>query len=119
MSTSQKLIKLLNQKDRTVSELASELGISRNSAHVQVSKLEAAGTIEKYRPDRQVGAGKPAFYYRVIAEKEDAFSTAYKPILSGLIQAIGLDASAEERLDLLEKKNLLTNNDAEKRYAWH
>ena len=102
MATSQKIINLLNRKAWTVSELAAELSISRNSVHLQVSRLEEAGAVEKFHRDQSVGAGKPAYYYRAAAGYEDTFSLAYKPVLSGLIQMLCRDLAEPDRVTLLE-----------------
>ncbi|MGH1365978.1 MAG: helix-turn-helix transcriptional regulator [Calditrichia bacterium] len=101
MNTSQKIINLLNRKERTVSELAKELGISRNSVHLQVSKLEATGIVKKFQAEHQSGAGKPARCYRVAGGKEDSFSSAHKPVLNGLIQTIA-ELPEQQRLKILE-----------------
>lgn len=102
MSTSHKIVNLLNRKEMTVSELANALGISRNSAHLQVSKLEAAGIVKKFHHEQPSSAGKPAYFYRTIAGNEDSFSSAYKPILNSLIQTISTDIPEAERIALLE-----------------
>ncbi len=101
MSTAQKILNLLNREPRTVSELAAELGISRNSTHVQVVGLEAAGALEKIPRRAEGRVGKPAFEYRTVARHEDAFSSAYKPLLGGLAEAIGACLSDEESGRLL------------------
>lgn len=102
MSTSHKILNLLNRKEMTVSELANVLGISRNSTHLQMSKLESAGIVEKFYPEQSSGAGKPAYFYRTTAGNEDAFSSAYKPVLNSLIQTISADLPEKERIALLE-----------------
>ncbi len=107
MITPQKITNLLNRQALTVSELAAALGISRNSVHVQISKLEAAGIVEKFRRTEQTGAGKPAHCYRLVACNEDAFSSAYKPILSTLVQTISTDLDEAGRKALLEKTGRL------------
>ena len=112
MDTPQKITDLLNRGSLTVNELATELGISRNSVHLQVSKLEAAGTIEKFRDDNPVGVGKPAYHYRTVAGGEDAFSTAHKSILDGLIQTISAELPEKERTKLLENAGRAIANGA-------
>lgn len=103
MTTPHKITNLLNRKELTVNELARELGISRNSVHLQVSKLEAAGIVEKFHRDQPSGAGKPAYVFRLVTGNEDSFSSAYKPVLSGLIETISADLPRKERTQLLEK----------------
>ena len=107
MNTSHKIINLLNRKDATVSQLATELGISRNSAHLQIVKLEAAGIVEKYYPEQQTGAGKPAHFFRVVTGREDTYSTAHHPILVGLVETIHNQLPEKDRAQLLENAGRL------------
>ena len=101
MSTDQRILNLLNREDLSVSELAARLGVSRNSAYVQISKLESAGAVVKVRRETARRVGKPASRYRTAARHEDTFSTAYKPVLSSLVHAIGDRLSEEDRVCLL------------------
>lgn len=105
-STQLKITDLLNREDLTVSELAGKLGISRNSVHLQISKLEASGVLEKYHADQQ-GVGKPAYRYRVVGGKEDSFSSAYKSVLSSLVQIISKTLPEKERVQILENAGRL------------
>ena len=104
--TQLKITDLLNREDLTVSELAGKLGISRNSVHLQISKLEAAGVLEKYHADQQ-GVGKPAYRYRVVGGKEDSFSSAYKSVLGSLVQIISDTLPETERVKILENAGRL------------
>ncbi len=108
MQTAQRILNLLNRKPLRVSELAEALGISRNSAYVQVTKLEAAGVIEKLRPashssETPSTVGKPAFRYRTAARHEDTYSAAYKTVLTSLIDTLGTRLDEEARRELLEQ----------------
>ena len=102
MSTSTKIINLLNRKAWTVNELAEKLSISRNAAHLQISKLEALGVIEKNMQRHPTGAGKPAYEYCTVAGKEDTYSSAYKPLLDVMMQTMGDDLTAKARKRLFE-----------------
>jgi len=102
MDTTSKITNLLNQQPLTIPELAAELGISRNSAHLQIRKLEAAGVVEKLDLQMPQGAGKPAYQYRTAAGGEDVHSSAYKPVLDNLVKTISANLSQDERLSLFE-----------------
>jgi len=102
MSTSSKITDLLNKVPLTIKEVATELGISRNSAHLQIRKLEAAGIVEKQEVRMSKAAGKPAYQYRTTAGNEDVHSVAYKPIMDMLIQTISTDLPESKRRKLLE-----------------
>lgn len=103
MATSNRIVNLLNRAPKTVSELADELEISRNSVHQQVSKLEAAGILEKIAPSQITGAGKPAYKYRTAPGREDSFSTAYKPVMDVIMQTLSEELPANSRIRFLEK----------------
>ncbi|MEM8489054.1 MAG: hypothetical protein AAF564_26140 [Bacteroidota bacterium] len=102
MDTARKITNLLNRKAATVTELAVALGISRNSAHLQVTKLETAGFIEKFLAENKSGVGKPAHHYRVKPGSEDAFSSAYKTIMVGMIEILGTELPETLRVNILE-----------------
>ena len=102
MCTANKITDLLNRQALTIPELAAELGISRNSTHLQVRKLEAAGVVEKLELQRSSSAGKPAYQYRTAVGGEDVHSSAYKPVLDSLVRTICEDFSEQDRLVLFE-----------------
>lgn len=102
IDTSTKIADLLNRAPLTIQEVATELGISRNSAHQQIRKLEAAGVIEKQELRMSNTAGKPAYRYQTAAGQEDVNSTAYKPVLDVLMQALSAGLPENKRLELFE-----------------
>lgn len=102
MSTSNKIVNLLNRKAWTVNEIAKKLSISRNAAHLQISKLAAAGIVEKNMQRHPNGAGKPAYEYCTATGKEDTFSSAYKPLLDVLMQTMRDDLNPKTRINLFE-----------------
>ncbi len=103
MGTTNRITDLLNKKPLTIPELAGELGISRNSAHLQIRKLEAGGIVEKHEQRISGTAGKPAYAYRTTAGSEDVHSIAYKPVLEMLIQTMSADLAESERLAMFKK----------------
>lgn len=107
MPTAQRILNLLNRAPLSVSELAAQLRVSRNTAHVHVSKLEAAGAVEKVERSSSRRVGKPAFAYRTTGRHEDAFSVAYKPVLGSLVEALGSQLDREARGALLEQAGRL------------
>lgn len=102
-STEQKISNLLNSNELTVEALSQALGLSRNSVHLQVNKLEAAGIVEKFKASAtEKSVGKPAWTYRLVAEQEDAFSSAHKTVLRGLIQTLSAKMPDKQRAQLME-----------------
>lgn len=107
MPTAQKILNLLNRRAMRVSELAAALGVSRNSAYVQIAKLEATGAVDKIRPEATSTVGKPAFQYRTASRHEDTFSAAYKAVIGSLVEAIGDRLPEPARIELLEEAGRL------------
>ena len=87
----------------TVTAIAQALGISRNSAHQQVIRLEAAGAIERSDAEPSGTVGKPAGLYQTVRGGEDHFSQAYKPLLDMLIQTLGDEMPVRERRRLFKR----------------
>ena len=87
----------------TIQQLATALGISRNSVHLQIRKLEAEGVVRKQEPQLSSRAGKPAYRYKTTAGNEDVHSVAYRPLLDVLMQTISADLPDKDRLRILEK----------------
>jgi len=102
MSAVNKITDLLNRQALTIPELAAELGISRNSMHLQVRKLEAAGVLEKLVLQMSSSAGRPAYQYRTAAGGEDVHSTACKPVLDSMVRTICENVPEQDRLALFE-----------------
>jgi len=103
MTTPNKIMNLLNRRAMTVIELAAELGITRNSVHLHITRLEAAGLLERIQPRRTSNAGKPAYEYRLRAGSEDTYSSAYKPVLESLMQVLALELPLKHRQKLLRQ----------------
>ena len=102
MNTASLILNLLNRRASTVNELAAELGISRNSTHLQVVRLEAEGRVVKGARRSAHGAGKPAQEYCIADGAEDSFSAAHKPVLAALLNAMTRQLSRDRRVALLQ-----------------
>ncbi len=103
MSTQAKILNLLNRQPYTVIELANALEITRNSAHLQIAKLEASGLIQKMDRRRVESAGKPAFEYQIVEGSEDTFSDAYKPLVGSIVEVLEQEMSLEGRKKIFHK----------------
>ena len=112
MTTSNRIINLLNRDSMTVAELATELGITRNSVHLQITRLEAAGLLERLQQRRSNNAGKPAYEYRTVAGSEDTYSSAYKSVLESLMQVLAVELPIERRQLLLQQAGQLLARNA-------
>ena len=103
MNTRSLILNLLNRRARTINELATELQISRNSTHLQVTRLEAEGRVVKGERRSGQGVGKPAYEYQLAAGAEDSFSGAHKPVLDALLSVISSELPRDNRVSLLRK----------------
>jgi predicted ArsR family transcriptional regulator len=86
-STRGRVVTLLRRSERTVSELAAELGLTDNAVRLHLAALERDGLVEA-SGRRQEWTGKPAVLYRTTAGAEALFPKAYAQILSALLQEL-------------------------------
>jgi len=91
-----RIIRLLRRGDKTVDELAAELGVTDNGVRSHLTVLEDAGVVEQFTVRRTGTPGKPATVYRVARDAEPHLSAAYAPILEALLVAL------ENRLETKE-----------------
>lgn len=91
-----RIIRLLRRGEKTVDELAAELGVTDNGVRSHLAVLENAGVVEQSSTRHTGTPGKPATVYRVAQEAEPHLSAAYAPILEALLVAL------ENRLETKE-----------------
>jgi predicted ArsR family transcriptional regulator len=95
-----RIIRLLRRGEKTVDELAAELGVTDNGVRSHLTVLEDAGMVEQFSVRRTGTPGKPATVYRVARDAEPHLSAAYAPILEALLVAL------ENRLETKELEAL-------------
>lgn len=95
-----RIIRLLRRGEKTVDELASELGVTDNGVRSHLAVLEGAGMIEQFSIRRTGTPGKPATVYRIAREAEPHLSAAYAPMLEALLVALE-DRLGTRELDAL------------------
>jgi len=83
-----RIIRLLRRGEKTVDELAAELGVTDNGVRSHLDLLEDGGVVEQFNVRRTGTPGKPATVYRVAREAEPHLSAAYAPILEALLVAL-------------------------------
>ncbi len=88
-----RIIALLRRKERSVEELASELGVTDNAVRAQLQSLERDGVVHQSGIRREGTVGKPPTMFAISPAAESLFSSAYAPVLRALL------ASLETRLD--------------------
>jgi predicted ArsR family transcriptional regulator len=101
-STRGRIIALLRRSDRTVNELADELGITDNAVRSHLAALERDGLVEQH-PGIPQGAGKPANVYHLMPAADTLLPKAYAPVLGLLLSTLAERMSPEELEELLRE----------------
>lgn len=82
-----RLLMLLRRSDRSIPDLAGDLGISDTAVRNHVAALQRDGLVEKAEVERGTG-GKPARLYRLALEAEELFPKAYAFALGELLRML-------------------------------
>lgn len=99
-STRGEIIGLLRRSSRTVTELASALGLTDNAVRTHLAALERDGLVRQEEAVRR-GVGKPPFVYSLTAQADALLPKAYAPALGILLGVL------EERLGPAEVEEVL------------
>lgn len=100
-STRGQVASLLRLGNRTVEEMAAELGVTDNAVRAHLAALERDGLAAQGEPRR--GGGKPAFTYRLTPEAERLFPKAYGQLLGQLVAVLSERFPAAEVEDALRE----------------
>lgn len=100
-STRGRIVDLLRRDSRTVEELARALDLTDNAVRLHLGTLERDGVVRARGVRRDGGVGKPATVYEIAGEAEPAFSQAYVPFLTTLLDSL------RERLSVRELRALM------------
>lgn len=95
-ATRGRIIGLLRRSERSVDELAAELGVTDNAIRAQLETLEREGVVHQTGVRHTGAVGKPATMYAIRPDVESAFSTAYAPVLGALVAELGDRLSAKD-----------------------
>jgi len=82
------IIGLLRRRERSVDELAGELGVTDNAVRAQLQTLERERVVHPARIRRSGTIGKPATMYAIHPEAEALLSAAYAPVLGALVASL-------------------------------
>lgn len=85
--TRQEVLELLLRSDRTVQEIADEIGVSANAIRGHLSALERDGLVVQGDLRRDTG-GKPATVYALSRDADELFPKAYAFVLEGLLSVL-------------------------------
>lgn len=100
--TRQDVLELLLRADRTVQEIADEIGISANAIRGHLAAMERDGLIIQRDTRRDTG-GKPAVVYALSPDADELFPKAYAFVLEGVLSVLEeREGSARVRETLAE-----------------
>lgn len=85
--TRQDVLELLVRSDRTVQEIADEIGVSANAIRGHLAALERDGLVVQRDARRETG-GKPATVYALSREADELFPKAYAVVLRGVLSVL-------------------------------
>ena len=99
------VIKLIVHKNEiTISELCEEMALTKGTVSGIVSRLEAAGYVEKQKNNEDKRAT-----YVVFSEKGKEFAKEYKDVMNNSFKSVFKNFSNEEMIE--SKKNLVKLRD--------
>lgn len=96
------VLELLLRTDRTVQEIAEEIGVSSNAIRGHLAALERDGLVIQGDARRDTG-GKPAAVYSLSREADELFPKAYAFVLEGLLRVLDDRGGSNEVRSALEE----------------
>lgn len=99
--TRQEVLELLLRADRTVQDVANEVGVSTNAIRGHLAALERDGLVAQRGTKRDTG-GKPATLYGLTEEAVELFPKAYAFVLEGLLAVL------DDRIGAAQVRRALT-----------
>ncbi|HEX6750353.1 MAG TPA: ArsR family transcriptional regulator [Longimicrobium sp.] len=93
-STRGRVITLLRRRERTVNELADELGLTDNAVRTHLAALERDGLVALVGVRRAIG--KPAHVFALTPDADSLFPRAYGVVLRTLLDALRRSLPSEQ-----------------------
>jgi predicted ArsR family transcriptional regulator len=97
----ERIVRLLLKDRKTVDELASSLGVTKNAVRAQIALLERDGMVEVQ--GEQKGRRRPAVIYGLAAGTDTHFSQAYPTVLSGVVRTLADRLKPKQLEDILRE----------------
>lgn len=97
----ERIVRLLLKGRKTIDEMASSLGITKNAVRAQIALLERDGMVEVQ--GEQKGTRRPAALYGLCAGTDTHFSRAYPAVLSGVVSALADQLRPKQLEDVLRE----------------
>ena len=97
------IVTLLRGGQRSVSELAAELGLTDNAVRAHLVILQREQIVEAVGVRREGAVGKPASIYAIAPGAEPLFSRAYSPLLAALLAELRTHKTPDAMKRLLQR----------------
>jgi predicted ArsR family transcriptional regulator len=97
----ERIVRLLLKEQKTVDELASSLGVTKNAVRAQIALLERDGMVEVQ--GEQKGTRRPAAVYGLAADTDTQFSRAYPAVLSGVVSILADELKPKQLEEILRE----------------
>lgn len=101
--TRRRLLALLREGKWTVDDLAGRLDLTDNAVRFHLAALEREGSVAKVGVQRGSGAGQPANLYSITRAADEAFSRAYAPVLTAVVEELHSVMSRTRLASFLER----------------
>ncbi|MBK5188261.1 MAG: ArsR family transcriptional regulator [Gemmatimonadaceae bacterium] len=97
------IVTLLRGGNRSVDELAAELGLTDNAVRAHLAILLREQIVEAVSVRREGGVGKPASIYAIAPGAQPLFSRAYSPLLAALLAELRAHKTPDAMRRLLQR----------------
>jgi len=98
-----RLLALLRAGAWTVDDLAAQLDLTDNAVRFHLASFEREGSVAKVGAQRGSGAGQPANLYSITRAADEAFSRAYAPVLTAVVEELHSVMSRTRLASFLER----------------
>jgi predicted ArsR family transcriptional regulator len=96
-----RIVRLLLKEQKTIDELASSLGVTKNAVRAQIALLERDGMVE-VQGERK-GSRRPAAVYGPAAGTDTHFSRAYPAVLSSVVSTLADELKPKQLENILRE----------------
>ncbi|MDQ2766493.1 MAG: ArsR family transcriptional regulator [Gemmatimonadota bacterium] len=97
------IVTLLRGGNRSVDELAAELGLTDNAVRAHLGILQREQIVHTVGVRHGEGAGKPASIYAITPGAQPMFSRAYSPLLAALLAELRTHKTPDAMRRLLQR----------------
>jgi len=96
-----RIVSLLRAGGLTADDVARMLGLTRSAVRLQIAAMERDGVVRK--TGKRPGATRPSHVFELTPEVEQLLSTAYIPLLTGLVDVFADALPADQIVALLRR----------------